>query len=72
MGYTVEHIGISVSHPIEMAEWYKNILGFNVKFSAGNSQQAVAFLSDADGEVILEFGKIPNVASLREQTSQIP
>ncbi|VVB62588.1 Uncharacterised protein [uncultured archaeon] len=32
--FEIEHIGICVEKPIEMAKWYQETLGFNIKFSA--------------------------------------
>jgi len=36
MNYIIEHIGISVSQPIEMASWYQRVLGFEIIFSQVN------------------------------------
>lgn len=30
--FDIEHIGISVEKPLEMAKWYHDVLGFNIKF----------------------------------------
>jgi catechol-2,3-dioxygenase len=65
--YEIEHIGISVGKPIEMANWYQEMLGFNIKFSAQDEEKGVAFLSDCSDKVMLEFGKIPNVLPLTER-----
>jgi len=62
--YEIEHIGISVVKPIEMANWYQETLGFNIKFSAEDEEKGVAFLTDCNDKVMLEFGKIPNVFPL--------
>ncbi len=62
--YEIEHIGIIVSQPIEMANWYKDVLGFNIKFAGHDAEKGVAFLTDASDKVMLEFGKIPNVMPL--------
>lgn len=35
--YRIEHIGIIVSDPIEMANWYREVLGFEIKFAAGEA-----------------------------------
>ena len=56
MKYSIEHIGICVSHPIEMAKWYKEVLGFEIKFSGEDSEKAVAFITDADNKFMLELG----------------
>jgi glyoxylase I family protein len=65
MTYNIEHIGISVSQPIEMAAWYKQVLGFEIIFSGQDSEKAVAFVCDSNRKVVLEFGKIPNISPLR-------
>ncbi len=62
--YEIEHIGISVKSPIKMANWYRETLGFDVKFSAEDEEKGVAFLTDGGAKVMLELGKIPNVSPL--------
>lgn len=62
--YEIEHIGISVEKPIEMANWYHEMLGFNIKFSAQDEEKAVAFLTDGSDKVMLELGNIPDVLPL--------
>jgi hypothetical protein len=62
--YEIEHIGIAVEKPIEMANWYHETLGFNIKFSAQDEEKGVAFLTDCTDKVMLELGKIPNVLPL--------
>jgi catechol 2,3-dioxygenase-like lactoylglutathione lyase family enzyme len=52
MNYGIEHIGIAVEKPIEMARWYKNVLGFEIIFSGEDSEKAVAFVADADNKVM--------------------
>jgi len=65
--YEIEHIGISVREPIEMANWYQEVLGFNIKFSAQDKEKGVVFLTDSNDRVMLEFGKIPNVLPLTDR-----
>ena len=67
--YEIEHIGISVGQPIEMANWYQEALGFNLKFSAQDEEKAVAFLTDCSDKVMIELGKIPNVLPLTDRIS---
>jgi catechol-2,3-dioxygenase len=62
--FEMEHIGICVEKPIEMANWYQDVLGFNIKFAAQDEEKAVAFITDSSDKVMLEFGKIPNVLPL--------
>lgn len=67
--FNIEHIGIMVSHPIEMGIWYRDVLGFNIVHSAQGEDSGVTFLSDANNKVVLEFGKAPNVEPLSELTN---
>jgi len=69
MKFSVEHIGIAVEKPIEMAKWYKDVLGFEIKFSGEDSEKAVAFITDADNKVMLELGKIPGLNPLYNSLS---
>ncbi|HWQ20885.1 MAG TPA: VOC family protein [Methanotrichaceae archaeon] len=62
--YEIEHIGICVEEPIEMANWYRETLGFNIKFSAQDEEKGVAFVTDGSDKVMLELGKVPNVLPL--------
>ena len=67
--YEIEHIGIAVEKPIEMANWYRETLGFNIKFLAEDEEKAVAFITDGSDKVMLELGKIPGVLPLTEGLS---
>jgi hypothetical protein len=62
--FEIEHIGICVEKPIEMAKWYHETLGFNIKFSAEDEEKGVAFLTDCTDKIMLELGKIPNISPL--------
>jgi catechol 2,3-dioxygenase-like lactoylglutathione lyase family enzyme len=62
--YEIEHIGITVEQPVEMANWYQEVLGFQIQFAGQDAEKGVAFLTDANNKVMLEFGKIPNVTPL--------
>ena len=66
--YEIEHIGIAVEKPIEMAKWYRDTLGFDIKFSAEYEEKGVAFLTDGSDRVMLEFGELPNVSPLASRT----
>ena len=33
--YNIEHVGIIVRRPMEMAQWYADVLGFDIRSSAG-------------------------------------
>jgi catechol-2,3-dioxygenase len=65
--FEIEHIGITVAEPIEMAKWYQEVLGFNIRFSAQDEEKGVAFITDCNNRVMLEFGKIPNVSPLTDR-----
>jgi glyoxylase I family protein len=67
--FEIEHIGISVAKPIEMANWYQEVLGFDIKFSAEDDEKAVAFLTDGSDRVMLELGRLPDVPPLAEGLS---
>jgi catechol-2,3-dioxygenase len=69
MKFNIEHIGIRVENPIEMAKWYKDVLGFKIKFSGADSEKAVAFITDAANTVLLEIGKVPGVKPLHNSLS---
>jgi catechol 2,3-dioxygenase-like lactoylglutathione lyase family enzyme len=62
--YEIEHIGIIVERPVEMGNWYRDVLGFNIKFSGEDETKGAAFITDANNKVMLEFGKVPNVTPL--------
>jgi catechol-2,3-dioxygenase len=62
--FEIEHIGIAVEKPIEMAKWYNETLGFSIKFSAEDQEKGVAFITDCSGKVMLELGKLPNILPL--------
>ena len=67
--FEIEHIGIAVSNPIDMANWYRDVLGFDIKFAAQDVEKAVAFLIDSSNKVMLELGSIPEVLPLAERLS---
>jgi catechol-2,3-dioxygenase len=55
--FDIEHIGICVESPIEMANWYRDTLGFNIKFCAEDDEKGAAFFTDGSDRVMLELGK---------------
>jgi catechol-2,3-dioxygenase len=67
--YEIEHIGICVEKPIEMANWYHEVLGFNIQFSAEDEEKAVAFLTDGSDRVMLELGTVPDFLPLTKGMS---
>ncbi len=56
----IEHVGIQVSDPSAMAEWYVRNLGFSVKRSS-DDPVPVRFICDGSGRVMLEVYKNPKV-----------
>ena len=62
--FDIGHIGICVEKPIEMANWYRDALGFNIKFCAEDDEKGGAFLTDGSDKVMFELGKIPDVSPL--------
>ena len=67
--FDIEHIGITVTEPVKMANWYKDVLGFNIKLSPPNdeAEEVAAFITDKNDKVMLEFGKIPGISPLSDQ-----
>lgn len=66
MAYRIEHIGLCVSDPVAMAEWYQRVLGFNIVFSGADQEKAVAFVTDGSGHCMLELGRLPGIVPLHE------
>jgi catechol 2,3-dioxygenase-like lactoylglutathione lyase family enzyme len=62
--YAVEHIGISVEDPLAMAQWYRDALGFKIGFSSRDADKAVAFITDSEGKITIEIGKLPGIEPL--------
>lgn len=69
MAFRIEHIGLSVSDPIAMAEWYARVLGFHIVFSGADQEKAVAFVGDASGNCMLELGRLPGIEPLQSVQS---
>ncbi len=44
MKCSIEHIGIIVEEPLEMARWCKDVLGLKIKLSGEDSEKAVGKL----------------------------
>src|SRR5512136_1191805 len=65
--YSMEHIGIAVEDPIAMGEWYRDVLGFKIKFSGRDDEKAVSFITDNNESIILELGKLPQIDSLSKR-----
>ena len=69
MAYQIEHIGFTVEAPAEMAEWYRDALGFNIKLSSTAGQEGVAFIEESNGNTTLEIFNIPEATPLRRHTN---
>jgi glyoxylase I family protein len=65
--YSVEHIGIAVEDPIAMGEWYRDVMGFKIRYSGKDNEKAVVFIADCNGSMILELGKLPRIDSLAKK-----
>jgi catechol-2,3-dioxygenase len=61
--FSIEHLGILVSQPLAMAEWYNKVVGFHTMFSKGNEEKAVAFLKVDSTGTMLELIKLPEIDS---------
>lgn len=61
--FDIEHIGICVEKPIEMADWYRDTLGFNIKLCAEDEEKGVAFLTDGSDRFMLETGENPRCST---------
>ncbi|QEN08505.1 VOC family protein [Oceanispirochaeta crateris] len=57
MKYCIEHIGIMSRNPLELAQWYQDVLGFNQLFIPPEENTPV-FVRDQGG-YILEFFSMP-------------
>jgi catechol-2,3-dioxygenase len=67
--YSLEHIGISVEDPIAMGEWYRDVLGFKIKFSGKDDEKGVSFITDNNESIIIELGKLPKIEPLSNKVN---
>ena len=51
----IEHIGLAVSNPISMANWYVEHLGFIIRRQNGDDHKGLAFISDPEQGTMLEL-----------------
>lgn len=65
MNYQIEHIGIAVEAPIEMARWYHETLGFDIKLCLGDDTHGVAFVEEQGRKMTIELFKIPEAPPLK-------
>lgn len=64
MSLTLEHVGLCVADPMAMAVWYRDVLGFELRFSAAAADRAVAFVAAPGSGVCLELGRLPGIRPL--------
>ena len=57
---TIEHIGLQVSDPIELADWYCANLGFTVRRSQ-DDPWPVRFIADSAGGGMIEIYRNPSL-----------
>lgn len=69
MAYRIEHVGIIVSEPLAMAQWYCDVLGFTIRLKGETPGKTVAFVTDAPGTTMLELCESPGVESLSGRTN---
>ena len=55
----IEHIGLAVTAPHSMADWYIQHLGFTLRRGGGSDQDGVAFIADPSQEVMIELFRNP-------------
>ena len=60
----IEHIGICVSNPIQMGNWYRENLGFRILRAEGSDTGGVVFLIDSEDKTVLELGRLPEIPPL--------
>ena len=58
----IEHIGISVERPREMAQWYVQNLGCRLLLTEGDARHEAAFLSDEEQSTVLELTHVPQLS----------
>lgn len=57
----IEHVGFTVSNPLEIAKWYEKNLGCIIQFQGGNEDSGMVFISDSDRTSMLELIKSKGV-----------
>jgi glyoxylase I family protein len=55
----IEHIGLAVTAPHTMADWYIRHLGFEMRLSRGSDADGMAFIADPAQDVMLELFRNP-------------
>jgi hypothetical protein len=58
----IEHIGILVTAPISIGNWYNEHLGLKIIRQLGTDDDGVTFLQDKETEIVIEFAKLKEIA----------
>ncbi len=65
----LEHIGIAVSAPMDIARWYREQLGCKIIRKSGDNGEGGAFVLDESGNTILEFFRLKSTEPLAVKSS---
>jgi predicted enzyme related to lactoylglutathione lyase len=57
----IEHIGILVSAPVTIGNWYNKHFNFEIIRQLGTDEDGVTFLKDNETNTVLEFAKLKEV-----------
>lgn len=71
---TIEHIGITVSDPLKMADWYVANLGCKELHRDVDDKHRAVFLADGEGTTVLELiwqTGVKATSALLDNTSQL-
>jgi glyoxylase I family protein len=60
----VEHMGICVGHPFEMADWYVRNFDFEILKKSGTKDDGVVFIGDGKGNTVLELYNAPGTGKI--------
>jgi catechol-2,3-dioxygenase len=58
---SIEHIGLCVDEPFDMADWYVKNLNFTILKKDGSKNDGVVFIEDSKGKTILELYNAPGI-----------
>lgn len=70
----IEHIGISVESPGDMARWYVRNLGCRLLLAEGDARHEAVFLADGEQSTVLELTHVPQLSptgSVLTSTTQL-
>ena len=60
----IEHIGLCVENPYDMADWYVKNLGFHILKKGGNNDDGVVFIEDSKNNTVLELYNLPGLTRM--------